>query len=312
MKKALIIGSEGQDGKLLTLFLKEKDYIIHGIGREKSNESQLDKFTLLDLNSPENITRYLNEKNEQYDEVYYIAAYHHSAVDSGLNDQSALVTNSFNVNLLSFVNVLNYIQNKSIHTKVFYCSSSLIYEGIDNHVQTEETIPQPESIYAITKHSAMQIAKHYRDFHGIFVTVGILYNHESLFRKDNFLSKIIINGVKEIVEGSSKTFQIGNLSSQTDWGYAYDYVEAMWHLLQLEDSGEYIISSNQLKEVKDWLEVLSRNLNFQWKECVIENPNLLKRKKKALQGDNSKLKNTGWYPKTNFEEMVMKIYNNQI
>lgn len=309
MKKALIVGSEGQDGKLLSILLKQKDYIIHGIGRGESINKQLDKYSQIDLNNPNNIELHLNEK---YDEIYYIAAHHHSSNDSELNNQSTLIFNSYNVNVFSFIKILDYVYNNSIDTRIFYCSSSLIYEGVEQQDQTEETIPKPESIYAITKHNAMQIAKHYRDFYGVYVNIGILYNHESMFRNDNFLSKIIINGVKDIVDATSTKLEIGDLAAKTDWGYASDYVEAMWHLMQLDTSDEYIISSGELKKVEDWLVVLSKNLNFDWSKFVIENPNLLKRKRKILQGNNSKLKKTGWSPKTSFDEMVMKIYNNQI
>jgi GDPmannose 4,6-dehydratase len=156
----------------------------------------------------------------------------------------------------------------------------------------------------------MEAAKYYRFAHNTFVSVGIMYNHESSLRKDNFLSKKIINESRLIKEGKIDSITIGDLSAITDWGYAPDYVQAMHHILQLQSPDVFIISSGQPHSVQNWFEVLFKYLNLDWKKYVVENLNLISRKKPILIGDNRKLMKTGWTPSYTFDEMVIRIYNN--
>ena len=158
----------------------------------------------------------------------------------------------------------------------------------------------------------MEAAKYYREVHNIFVSIGIMYNHESMYRGDNFLSKKIINDTKRLINKEIDTIKIGNLLSITDWGYAPDYVDAMWYILQLSKPDVFVVSSGIGHKVQDWFEVLFSYLNMDWRKHVVEDQSFIIREKPILIGDNSKLLSTNWKPKVNFEEMIIKIYNNNL
>lgn len=314
MKKALIIGSEGQDGKLLTLLLNKKGYKVWGLGRAENSSgfAQLEGYICFDL-SNDNYERLVEfYRLHQPDETYYIAAYHHSSQEEEREQSLNFVDKSISVNQAGFIKVLEIINLYSRRTKVFYASSSLIFSGSNNLVQTEETKREPRCIYSISKSAAMDAAVFYRLTYNLFVSIGILYNHESIFRNRNYLSAKIISETKMLLEQKISSITIGDLSSESDWGYAPDYVEAMWHILQLKDSDSYIISSGNLHSVQNWFEILFSYLDIDWKRYVKEDKGMIKRKKTVLRGSNEKLRATGWSPKTSFEEMVVKLYQNTI
>lgn len=313
MRSALIIGSEGQDGTLLKRLLIRKNYKVWGLGRNNCNTlSDLAGYIQFDL-AVEDYTLLLEFiKIHQPDEIYYVSAFHHSSQEIHSGNSYDFISKSVKVNQTGFIKILEIIKNHSLHSKVFYTSSSLIFSGTSHPVQTEETVPEPRCIYSVTKCGAMEAAKYYRSEHGVFVSVGIMYNHESVLRKDHFLSKKIINESRLLKENKISSIEIGDLAATTDWGYAPDYVEAMWHLLQQEIPGVFIISSGKAHTVQNWFEVLFHYLNLGWKQYVKENPSMILRKKPVRIGDNSKLLSTGWKPKVSFEEMVIKMYNNII
>jgi GDPmannose 4,6-dehydratase len=306
--KALIIGSEGQDGKLLKELLESKNYIVFGLGRGDSSEKNYLKFDLAgsDFNSLE-----IFIVEQKPDEIYYIAAFHHSSQEKN-NNNFEFIQQSINVNQIAFIRVLEFCRVSSPKSKIIYTSSSLIYAGCGNPMQSELTLPEPRCVYSMTKCAAMEAAKFFRANYNLFVSVGIMYNHESKYRKDNFLSKKIVNEIRQIIEGKISGIKIGDMSSETDWGYAPDYVEALWHILQLNSPDTYIVSSGKSHKVGDWFAALSKYLNIDLNKFVIEDKSMIIRKKPILIGDNSKLLKSGWKPRTSFNEMVIKIYNNEI
>ena len=308
MKTALVIGSEGQDGRLLVNLLTDKGYKVYGIGRAAQSQARHITYTQVDLMHSNALAECLTIV---YDEIYYLAAYHHSSGSKEL-DTNTLVEVSYAVNVFPFAAILESLAEQKAKTRVFYASTSLIYGGADTTTQDENTEIVPNCIYSISKKSAMDLADYYRKNYNLFIGVGILYNHESSYRRDEFLSKIIINQTKDFISGKVEKITIGNLSAETDWGYAPDYVEAMWHILQLKMSGNFIISSGKAHKVQDWFMVLFDHLNMDWKQYVEEDKSLVRRKKPLLIGDNSKLLATGWIPKVSFKEMVLRMHNNII
>ena len=312
MKKALVIGSEGQDGRLLKKLLFNKGYEVWGLGRGDCLDlSGLAGYFSFDLAQEDYsiITDFIRDVTPS--EIYYISAFHHSSQEKNTGNTPDFIDRSVKVNQTGFIKILEIVKQHSPQSRVFYTSSSLIFSGSSNPVQTEGTVPEPRCIYSVTKCGAMEAAKYYRSEHNVFVSVGIMYNHESSLRKDNFLSKKIINESRLIKENKINSITIGDLSSATDWGYAPDYVVAMWHLLQQESSGIFIISSGRSHTVQNWFEVLFNYLGLDWKQYVKEDPTLIFRKKPLLIGDNSKLLATGWMPECSFEDMVIRMYNKE-
>ena len=312
MSKALIIGSEGQDGTLLKHLLRSKGYSVYGLGRSAAYASEeLDGYIQMDLAGDEfsNLEEFV--KSEKPNEIYYVAAFHRSSQESG-NDDFEFIEKSIKVNQLSFIRVLELCRLYNPKVRIAYTSSSLIFSGTNRLVQDEATPVEPRCVYSMTKSAAMEAAKYYRAEFNLFVSVGIMYNHESYLRNDNFLSKKIINQTRQWFNKEISHVKVGNLTSVTDWGYAPDYVAALWHILQLSTPDTFIISSNSAHQVKDWFDVLFHHLQADWSQAVIEDKSILIREKPVLIGNNQKLLSTGWRPQVTFEEMVLKIYNNII
>jgi GDPmannose 4,6-dehydratase len=311
MLKALIIGSEGQDGSLLKLLLKEKGYEVWGLGRSQ-NEKPGENYLQLDLagDNFEILEKFIIAQRPR--EIYYVAAFHQSSQENNAAGNFGFIDKSVRVNQTAFMRVMEICRTHHPGARIFYTSSSLIFSGAKQEVQNENTAPEPRCIYSVTKCASMEAAKFYRAAYDLFVSVGIMYNHESKFRNDYFLSKKIINETRELLSGKRDSITVGDLSATTDWGYAPDYAEAMWHTLQLPAADTYILSSGKGHQVKDWFEVLFKHLGKNWKESVKEDPSLIIRKKPVLIGDNSKLRSTGWAPRVSFEEMVIRMYNNVI
>jgi len=307
--KALIIGSDGQDGTLLKQQLEAKKYEVWGLGKDsKKTNGHYFPFDLIndDYKVLENFIAH-----EKPDEIYYVAAFHQSSQDNRITDFN-FIEQSIKVNQIGFINVLEICKSHHPSARILYTSSSLIFSGAGDTIQNEKTTPEPRCIYSVTKCASTQAANYYRNFHNLFVSVGIMYNHESILRKDFFLSKKIVNETRLIVDKKIDKITIGDLAAITDWGYAPDYTEAMWHILQLPKSDVFTISSGVGHKVQDWFDRLAKHLNLDWKKFVIEDPSLIVRKKPILIGDNSKLLSTGWKPKVSFEEMVIRMYNNTI
>lgn len=307
--KALIIGANGQDGRLLNLLLESKNYEIYNVSSSSNTDfKNYLQFNLATSNFDE-LNNFILKIKPQ--EIYYVAAYHHSSIQSKSTNLD-FINKSIQVNQLGFINIMELCKASLPLTKIIYTSSSLIFSGAKNQVQTEETTTEPRCIYSITKSAASEAAKYYRNEFNLFVSIGIMYNHESIYRKDYFLSKKIVTEVREIIDKKRDKIIIGSLTSETDWGYAPDYVEALWLILQQENPDNYIVASSNKHIVKDWFLVLSNYLNTNLLSYVEENPSLIQRKKPVLIGNNSKLKAIGWKAKTSFEEMVIKMYNNVI
>ncbi len=304
MKKAIIVGCKGQDGTFLFEFLSNKNYNVIGIDIDVTQSNQNESLIKKKINilSTKDVNQLI--LSVKPDEIYYLAAYHQSAQDNA-GQLDNLIKKSFDVNVNGLVNFLEALRQYSITTRLFYASSSLIFGNPKQIPQTEETPINPTCVYGITKVTGMQICQFYCEKYSIFSGIGILYNHESHLRTENFISQKIISAAKRIKAGLQKELIVGNLNAQTDWGYAPDYVEAMWKTMQIDDPETFIIASGKNHSVLDWVKLTFEKVGLNWTDYVYEDKFLITRKKGILIGDSSKLRQyTGWKPKTSFDDMV--------
>jgi len=306
MNTAVIVGSSGQDGTLLYDFLDRKGYQIVGIGRD-TIISNFDS----GLTKPINILH----KKDVFDllfttrpsEIYYLAAFHHSSEDEPI-DEHELYLRSYQINVLGLLNFLEGARKVARQAKIFYASSSLIFGRTQEIIQDENTPFNPACVYGITKLNGLLCCRYYRAKYDLFASSGILYNHESHLRKDKFLSKKVIKAAINISKGLQDNLVIGDLQAEVDWGYAPDYVEAMYLILNHSKPDDFIIASGTKHSVREFVTVAFDLLDIDWKKYVTENKSIVRRKRNAMIGNPAKLyKATNWVPKHTFEEMIRQM-----
>ena len=307
-KKALIVGVNGQDGKLLFKLLSDFGYAIIGLdknGLKTNNVIWKNKINISNQNQV-----FLLIKKFKPDEIYYLAAYHFSSQDKR-GDIYQELRQSYEINVLAFLNFLEGIRLFSAKTKIFYAGSSLLFGNAPTKIQTEKTAFKPTGAYGLSKEGGANLCRLYREKYNIFAAVGIMYNHESRYRTDNFLSMKIIRGAKNIAAGKQKELIIGNLKATVDWGYAPDYVLAMKLILNLKKADDFIIATGQAHTVLDFVKITFKNFGLDWKKYVREDKKIIGEKRNVLIGDARKLKmTTGWKPSVSFPKMIEKIINN--
>lgn len=303
MKRALIIGCEGQDGVYLSKNLEKKNYETIGIGRNIIHSTEPISVNCVDILQREQINNLLCEC--QPDEIYHLAAFHQSSENSKIDD-ILLSKKSIDIHINSLLYLLDGIKEKSKHTKLFYAASSHIFGNPDEEEQDEKTPFKPNCIYGITKTAGVNLCQYYRKQFNVFSSVGILYNHESPLRKSTFISKKIVDAAIAIKNNYQDKLIIGDLNAKIDWGYAPDYVEAMHRILQLSTAENFIISSGSVHTVQEFVIGVFKYLNLDWKKYVYENPSIItKKSKNTLKGNNMKLRlKTGWRPSINFDELI--------
>lgn len=293
-KRALIIGNKGQDGSLLSSLLIERGYAVTGVGREDID--------ILDAGKVTDMVAQLNPA-----EIYYLAAYHHSS-ENLPQSNAELFTKSMHVHFHGLVNFLDAIVHASPSSRLFFASSSHIFGNAESGMQTEKTAWLPQSEYAISKVAGMQACSFYRKNHNTFASVGILFNHESNLRKNNFLSKKIVSAAVSIGRQGKGTLKLGDMDAQIDWGYAPDYVDAMHRILQLERSDDFIIATGKLHTVRDFVEIAFRTVGLDYQNHVVSLKNTALRNNGRRVGNPEKLKAaTGWEPSLDFAQMVRKL-----
>lgn len=310
MKKALVTGIIGQDGPYLAKLLLEKDYKVYGLIRRYTNPNfdNLDylgitdkiEFVSGDMTDENSLTNII--KNINPDEVYNLAA--QSFVGASW-DQAKITTE---INSLGVLYLLNAIKNFAPNAKFYQASTSEMFGNSHNKgIQTEETPFHPRSPYAISKLYAYWMTVNFKESYGMFCANGILFNHESPIRGKEFVTRKISDGVARIKLGLSEEIRLGNLDSKRDWGFAGDYVEAMWLMLQQKEPDNYIISTGKTHSIRDFLDIAFNHIGIKnWKKYVKIDPRF-KRPAELfiLQGKSDKArKKLGWKPKMKFEELV--------
>ena len=310
MKRAIIVGSGGQDGRILFDRLRNERYQVIGIEREGVRSSELHPMSpvnIADQNQVGTLIRWFLP-----DEVYYLAACHHSAEEETSTDLDHF-QHSFSIHVAGLLCFLHGIVSNSRHSRLFYAASSHIFGSPSESPQHEGTPFAPTCIYGVTKTAGLHCCRFYRDTHSIFAAVGILYNHESVFRKSSFVSQRIVRGAIEIKRGKRAKLMLGNLEAQIDWGYAPDYVDAMVRIINAESPTEFIAATGKQNTVRDFVRTAFDVLGMNWSNYVEENPGLIKKpQSRNLVGNAEKLrKATGWEPTLTFEQMVERLVREQ-
>ncbi len=330
MKKALITGITGQDGSYLADLLLEKGYEVHGIIRRSStiNTHRLDHIyqdphaenqTLHlhhgDLSDASNLSRLLEKI--QPDEIYNLGAQSHVQVSFNIPEYTSDVTG------LGALRLLDAIRETGINTKFYQASSSEMFGKAVELPLKETSMFHPRSPYGCAKVYAYWITKNYRESYGLFASNGILFNHESPRRGETFVTRKITQGLSRIKLGKQDKLFLGNLDAKRDWGYAKDYVEGMWRMLQHKTPDDFILATNETHSIREFAEESAKHLGYEieWKGKGLKEKGIDKKTKKVLieidpvyfrpaevdvlLGDYSKAKKSlGWKPTTTFKSLA--------
>ena len=312
-KRALITGITGQDGSSLAELLLDKGYEVHGIIRRTSsfNTHRIDHLyqdphipgTRLflvhgDLNDSSSLNTILRQI--QPDEIYNLGAQSHVRVSFDVPEYTGDVTG------LGTVRILEAIREAGIKPKFYQASSSEMFGKAAESPQSEQTPFYPRSPYACAKVFAYHTTVNYRESYDLFACNGILFNHESERRGETFVTRKITRAATRIKLGIQDKLYLGNLDAKRDWGYAKDYVEAMWLMMQAEECGDYVIATGETHSVREFADQAFGYLDLEWQKYVEIDPRYYRPSEvDNLQGDASKARRElGWEPKVGFEELV--------
>lgn len=318
MKKVLITGITGQDGAYLARLLLEKRYEVHGIVRRVAIEDPehrlwrirpiLDKL-ILHPGSLESYASLFNVVEKvKPGECYHLAA--QSFVSYSFEDEFSTI----NTNINGTHYILSSIKYKAPKCKFYFASSSEMFGQVREVPQTENTPFHPRSPYGISKVAGFDLTRNYREAYGLFACNGILFNHESPMRGYEFVTRKISSGVARIKAGLNKELRLGNLDAKRDWGFAADYCEAMYLMLQQEKPDDYVIATGQTHTVKEFAELAFNHVGLNWKDYVKIDESLFRPAEvHELRGDFSKArKKLGWQPKVNFEKLVKMMVDEDL
>ena len=314
MKKALITGITGQDGSYLAELLLEKGYEVHGLVRRASTfntgridhlyqDYHLNEVQLFlhygDISDSTNLVKLLYRLKP--DEIYHLASQSHVRVSFDMPEYTGDITG------VGTIRILEAIRETGIESKFYQASSSEMFGKIDEAPQTEKTRFYPCSPYGCSKVYSYWTTVNYRESYNIFACNGILFNHESPRRGETFVSRKITRAVAHIKHGLQNKLYLGNLDAKRDWGYAKEYVEAMWLMLQQDEPDDYVIATGKSHTVRDFLELAFDRVELDWKKFVEIDPKYFRPVEvEFLLGDPTKAKRElGWQANTDLKKLVM-------
>lgn len=312
-KKALITGITGQDGSYLAELLLKKGYEVHGIKRRSSsfNTSRIDEVLpdwherdarllvhFADLADSTSLIKLLYRL--QPDEIYHLGAQSHVKVSFEIPEYTGDIT------ALGTTRLLEAIRESGLKTKFYQASSSEMFGRASEVPQRETTAFRPCSPYASSKVYAYWTTVNYREGYGLFACNGILFNHESPRRGETFVSRKITRAVARIRAGIQSKLYLGNLEAKRDWGYAPEYVDAMWRMLQLERPDDFVVATGETHSVREFVETAFAHAHLDWNQYVeIDARYFRPTEVDILQGDSSKAeRELGWSPKVKFHDLV--------
>ena len=313
MKRALITGITGQDGSYLADLLLEKDYEVHGIIRRAStfNTARIDHLYVDphingvrlflhygDLADSVNLVKLLYDLKP--DEIYHLGAQSHVRVSFDIPEYTADVTG------VGTIRILEAIRETGIRSRFYQASSSEMYGKAQEVPQTERTPFWPRSPYGVAKVFSYWATVNYRESYGLHASNGILFNHESPRRGETFVTRKISRAVAAIKHGLQKEVFLGNVEAKRDWGYAPEYVEGMWRILQQDNGDDFVLATNETHTVREFCEAAFGHVDLDWKEFV-KHDSRYERSAEVdlLIGNAAKAKKIlGWEPKTRFDELV--------
>jgi len=320
-KKALITGITGQDGSYLTELLLDKGYEVHGIIRRTStfNTDRIDHMLhdpheagvrlychYGDITDTTNLIKLLHQTEP--DEVYHLAAQSHVRVSFDIPEYTCDTTG------MSTVRILEALRTTGSAARFYQASSSEMYGKVQEVPQRETTPFYPRSPYGCAKLYAYWITLNYRESYGMHASNGILFNHESPRRGATFVTRKITRAVAHIRAGLQDKLYLGNLDAKRDWGYAKDYVEAMWLMLQQDASDDYVIATGETHSIREFLALAFGQVGLTWEDYVEIDPRYFRPAEvDVLLGDASKARaKLGWAPKTSFRELVALMVESDI
>ena len=316
MKLALITGVTGQDGSYLADFLLSKDYKVIGVKRRTSTicTSRInhlfnhENFVLEygNLFDPLNLVNLINKYKP--DELYHLAAQSHVRVSFDVPEET--VSNI----VLGSMRIFDICRNISPKTKIYQASSSEMYGDNTNAPQNEETVMSPASPYACAKLFSHNLARNYRESYNQFIASGILFNHESPRRGETFVTRKITRAAARIKLGLQDKLYLGNLDAKRDWGFAGDFVEAMWLMLQQDKADDFVIATGETHTVREFLNETFKLAGLSVSKHVEIDERLFRpHEVPLLLGDASKAKKVlNWEPKTKFKDLVRLMYNSDL
>lgn len=317
MKKAIITGITGQDGSYLAELLLSKNYQVYGFVRResfenasesfKNIESILERIELVPIAITDPLHIYKEISKIMPDEFYHLAA--QSFVSYDMSDE----VNIMNINFNSTLYIANTLKELVPTCRIYFAGSSEMFGSPDTSPQNEESKFNPKSIYGIAKVSSSYLLKNYRDKDNIYVSVGIMYNHESFRRGNQFVTKKIISTAVKIKYAKAHKLELGNLEALRDWGYAPDYVYAMWLILQQEKPDDYILATGKLHSVREFVRIVFEYLELDYEKYVVINPSYYRpSEKKPLCGNSKKLKSLGWKHTKSFENIIKEMIDEEV
>lgn len=306
MKKALITGITGQDGSYLAELLLSKGYDVHGLVRRSSsfNTWRIDhireKIHLHygDLTDTSSLIKTLQAVGP--DEIYNLAAQSHVKVSFDMPEYTGQATGA------GFLRLLDAVRELGLKSRVYQAGSSEMFGKVIETPQKETTPFYPRSPYACAKVYAHWIAVNYRESYNMHVSNGILFNHESPRRGENFVTRKITLGIAAIMKGTEKNLHLGNLDAKRDWGFAGDYVDAMWRMVQQDQPDDYVVATGETWSVKDFLLEAFSHVGLEWEKYVVSDPKFFRPAEvDLLLGDATKARTKlGWNPAVDFKQLV--------
>jgi len=312
-RRALVTGITGQDGSYLAELLLDRGYEVWGVIRRSSsfNTARIDhiyqdphdpdlrlRLVYGDLNDASSLNRILRDADPH--EVYNLGAQSHVRVSFDIPEYTAEIT------ALGTVRLLEAIRESGLSPRFYQASSSELFGQASETPQSETTPFYPRSPYAAAKAYAFYITRNYREAWGMFACNGILFNHESPRRGETFVTRKITRAATRIKCGLQDKLFLGNLDARRDWGFAGDYVEAMWKMLQVDDADDYVVATGQQRSVREFLDAAFGRLDLDWKKHVeIDSRYMRPAEVDLLVGDASRARRElGWEPKVDFEQLV--------
>ncbi len=304
-KTALITGITGQDGSYLAEFLLEKEYEVYGLIRRSSspNLSRIshisDHIKLLSGDVTDQTSLDTALSVSQPDEIYNLAAQSFVATSW---DQPTLTTE---INGVGFVRLLEAVRHSGRNIKIYQASSSEMFGLVEESPQNENTRFHPRSPYACSKVFGHHVAVNYRESYDMFVCSGICFNHESPRRGLEFVTRKITDGVARIYHKQASKLRLGNLDVKRDWGFAGDYVRAMWLMLQQDKADDYVIATGEQHTVREFAESAFKQVGLDWEKYIEVDPQFFRPAEvTTLCGDASKIRKLGWKPEVSFRQLV--------
>lgn len=317
MKRALITGVTGQDGSILAQFLLHKGYKVYGMIRRTTNRDYKniqsirydDNFILLqgDLGDQNSIARCINVS--QCDQLYHLGA------QSFVQESFKTPQHTAQITGLGTLRVLQAIRQsgRTKKIKMYNAASSQMFGKMVQNPANEKTPFYPRSPYGVSKVFSYYMTKNYRQSYGMFAVSGILFNHQSFKRGEQFVTKKIVKGIKDIYEGTKDFIQLGNIKAKRDWGSAEYFCKAMWLMLQQDKPQDYVVATGQTHSIEQFLDIAFKYISIDdWHNYIKINPEHYRPAQvDVLRGDASKIKNIGWQYDLTFKELVNNMLDQQ-